>query len=118
MDSEGMRVGVGWERKDPNCVSEHKRSAKRIQSEDASLCFGIEDDEKKRSCWRKREAREVGEASRGGPRIQVNCHTKTYKYVYIPLVLQKHGVFRNSIDFTPKKNIRTEKNRAVRKSTV
>ncbi len=50
---------------------------------------------KKRSCWRKREAREVGEASRGGPRI--NCHTKTY----IPPVLQEHGVFRKSIDFTP-----------------
>jgi hypothetical protein len=29
MDSEGRKFGVGWERKDLNCVSEHKRSVKR-----------------------------------------------------------------------------------------
>lgn len=45
---------------------------------------------KKRSCWRKREAREVGEARRGGPRI--NSHTNTY----IPHQITTFGVTVNS----------------------
>lgn len=48
MDSEGRKVGVGWEGKDPNCVSENPQMP--------VFASGSRMMKKKRSCWRKREA--------------------------------------------------------------
>lgn len=61
MDSEGRKVGMGWERKDPNCVSEHKRSMKRKRIRGCSVCFGIEIDEKRKKLLEE-EGGEGGEA--------------------------------------------------------
>lgn len=62
MDSEEGRVGVGWEGKDPNCVSEHRRSAKkrRIQNPKMPVFASksrMKKKKKKSSCWRKRRWR-------------------------------------------------------------